>query len=91
MGQMGEPGWYRSPLWRMPDRVPRTPMEGSPSGAGYARGLTPKQLNEPIYRIVQNRKIPDWKIEGDWNFNLDAIAQFIQTLVKLNNSSYSIT
>lgn len=53
--------------------------------ADEGEGPAPKNLDEPLYPTVQNRKVPDWKIEGDWNFNLDAIAQYIQPLVKLNN------
>jgi len=54
------------------------------------KGLTAKQLNEPLYREVPGGKVPDWKIEGDWNFKLDRIAQYLQPLIKLNNRYYGI-
>jgi DNA invertase Pin-like site-specific DNA recombinase len=50
-----------------------------------AKGLTAKQLNEPLYRRVQNQQVVDWKVEGDWHLNLDAIAQYLKPLVNLNN------
>jgi site-specific DNA recombinase len=55
-----------------------------------AKGLTAKQLNEPLYRTVQNQQVVDWKVEGDWHLNLDAIAQYLRPLVNLNNRRWRI-
>jgi DNA invertase Pin-like site-specific DNA recombinase len=48
-------------------------------------GPMPKNLDEPLYREASGQKFVEWKIEGDWNFNLDVIAQYLQPLTKLNN------
>ncbi len=57
---------------------------------GEQEGPLPGKLDDPVYRVVRNRKVADWVIKGYWNLNLDATAQYIRPLFKLNNRIHSI-
>ena len=51
------------------------------------RGMSDKQLYEPIYKKVKGRKVPEWTLEGVYKFNISRVAAFLKPFIDLNDSS----